>query len=136
ARFAGWTCGTIVYGLFWLGVAVHVNARGHSAMTNALALAGVWLLFVIVVPSLLNLVTRVAHPVPSRVQLATAMREAAREAVAEGSRTLGRYLEDHPSTGTGVEGMRQFYMLQDVRDAEVARQLQPVLSVFEERVAR
>jgi ABC-2 type transport system permease protein len=135
-RFLLWMAGAILYGLFWLGVAVHVNARGRSGMANALLLSAAWLLFVIVVPSLLNLVTRVVYPVPSRVQLATAMREASRQAVAEGSQTLGRYLEDHPSAGTGVEGMRQFYMLQDLRDAAVARQLQPVLSAFQDQLAR
>lgn len=135
-RFAAWTAAAIIYGAFWLGVALQVNARGRAAASNALALASAWLLFVILLPGALNLATRVVYPVPSRVQLAVAMREAAREAVAKGSRMLGRFLEDHPSTGTGVEGLPQFYMLQDLRDAEVARRLQPVLSAYQDQLTQ
>lgn len=135
-RFLAWTVAAILYGLFWLAVSVHVNARGGSAAANAMALTAAWLLVVVLLPAILNLAARVVYPVPSRVQLAVAMREAAREAVAEGSRALGRYLEDHPSTGTGVEGLRQFYMLQDVRDARIAHQLQPMLSAYEDQLTR
>jgi hypothetical protein len=40
------------------------------------------------------------------------------------SRLLGRFLEDHPSTGTGREGMQQYAALQEAREAETARLMQ------------
>lgn len=135
-RMVLWTFVAIAYGLFWLGLAVHVNARGRSAAGNALTLAGAWLTLVVLVPSFVNLATRVLYPVPSRVELATTLREATRQAIAEGSRTLGRYLEDHPSTGTGMEGMRQYYALQYVRDARVAQRARPLLDAFQRQLAR
>jgi ABC-2 type transport system permease protein len=133
ARLLPWMVGAAAYGAFWLGAAVHVNAGGRSAAANALALTGLWLTLAIVLPSIVNLATRMLFPVPSRVQLDIAMREASRDAVTEGSRLLGRFLEDHPATGTGEEGMKQYYALQEARDRRVAATIQPLLAQFDEQ---
>jgi ABC-2 type transport system permease protein len=135
-RFVWWTVTIAAYMVFWLGLAVHVNAGRRSAAANATRLAVAWLAFAVLVPSAVNTGVRLIHPVPSRVALATALRDATRGAIAQGSRTLGRFLEDHPSTGTGEEGMRQYYALQDARDSEMARLVQPLLSAFDEQVER
>ena len=129
-RLLLWMIICVSYGLFWLGLASHVNARGRSAATNALALAGLWLALVVVAPSIVNLAARVWFPVPSGVQLDIAMREATRAAVAEGSRMLGRFLEDHPASGTGEEGMQQYFALQEARDRQVAAAMRPLLDTF------
>ncbi len=42
-RFALWAAALIIYGLFWFGLAVAVNAFGKSSATNATALAALWL---------------------------------------------------------------------------------------------
>ena len=135
-RLMMWTATVLAYGLFWLALAVLVNARGNAASANALTLAGAWLTLVVLVPSIVNVATRMVHPPPSRVELAITSRLAARAAVVEGSRLLGRFLEDHPSTGTGEEGMRQYYLLQDAREAAVAKRLQPILTVYDEQLTR
>jgi ABC-2 type transport system permease protein len=138
-RLTWWMGAAIAYGIFWLGISVYVNARGGTAVANALTLVGVWLMLVIISPSLVNLAVRVLFPVPSRVQLDVAMRAASRAAVAQGSRTLGRFLEDHPSAGTGEEGMTLFYTLQDTRDRQIAASIRPLVLMFEsqrERQAR
>ena len=135
-RLTMWTATALAYGLFWLALAVLVNARGKVASANALTLAGAWLTLVVLVPSIVNVVTPVIHPPPSRVELAITSRLAARAAVVEGSRLLGRFLEDHPSTGVGEEGMRQYYLLQDAREAEVAKHLQPLLATYDEQLTR
>jgi ABC-2 type transport system permease protein len=129
-RLVLWMIICVSYGLFWLGLSAHVNARGRPAATNALTLAGLWLTLVVVAPAVGNLATRTVFPVPSGVQLDIAMREATRAAVAEGSRMLGRFLEDHPATGIGEEGMQQYYALQEARDRQVAASLRPLLDTF------
>jgi ABC-2 type transport system permease protein len=135
-RLVLWTAACVSYGAFWLGLALLVNALVRTSAGIALTLAGIWLGLVVLVPSIGNLTVRLAYPVPSRVEFATAMRAATRDAMVEGSQLLGRFLEDHPAGGTGVEGMRQYAMLQAVRDREIARRAAPLQAVYDRQLAR
>lgn len=132
-----WTIAVMSYGAFWHGVALVVNARGRQAAANALALAGLWLLFTIVGPSTINLLVEVRYPMPSRVEAAVQARAATQEATVQGSRELGQFLQDHPtSANVGREGMRQFARLQAARDAQVAEKLQQVDAAFDAQLRR
>jgi ABC-2 type transport system permease protein len=135
ARTILWSVAVVTYGAFWLGLAVLVNAQGLRASTNAVVLAGLWLVIVVLAPSVINLASRVAHPVPSRVQFATAIRAATRDAMVEGSRQLGRFLEDHPAAGTGREGMQQYALLQATRDRAIAARAEPLRTVYDRQLA-
>ncbi len=137
ARFVLWTAAVLAYGLVWHGIALIVNARGRSAPANALALAGIWLVFSVVGPSCVNLLIAVAYPMPSRVESAVQARRATQQAAVQGSRQLGQFLEDHPTTANvGREGMKQFALLQAARDREVASRLQAVNDTFEQQLNR
>lgn len=132
-----WTMAVAAYGAFWHGVALLINARGRPAAANALALAGLWLLFTIVGPSTINLLVAVRHPMPSRVEAAVQARAATQQATVQGSRELGQFLQDHPtSANVGRDGMRQFARLQAARDAQVAEKLQRVDAAFDAQLAR
>jgi ABC-2 type transport system permease protein len=130
-RAALWSIAIAVYGAIWHGIALVVNARGLSAPANALMLAGIWLLFAVVGPSSVNLLIAVRYPMPSRVEAAVQARAATQDATVEGSRQLGQFLQDHPTSGSvGREGMRQFAVLQAERDRRVADRLHAVESTF------
>ena len=130
-RAALWSIATIVYGAVWHGIALVVNARGLGAPANALTLAGTWLLFAVVGPSCVNLLIAVKYPMPSRVEAAVQARAATEEATVQGSRQLGQFLQDHPTSGNvGREGMRQFALLQSQRDRQVAARLEAVEGTF------
>ena len=130
-RAALWSIAIAVYGAIWHGIALLVNARGLSAPANALILAGIWLLFAVVGPSCVNLLIAVRYPMPSRVEAAVQARAATQEATVQGSRQLGQFLQDHPTSGNvGREGMRQFAQLQAERDRRVAERLQAVEASF------
>ena len=132
-----WTVAVIAYGLIWHGIALIVNARGWTAPANALALAGIWLLFAIVGPATINLLIAVRYPMPSRVEAAVQARAATQEATVQGSRQLGQFLQDHPtSANVGQEGMRQFAALQAARDKQVADRLQIVEAAFDAQLQR
>src|SRR6185436_5114429 len=98
-RAALWTIAVLIYGAVWHGIALVVNARGLSAPANALALAAIWLLFAVVGPSCVNLLVAVRYPMPSRVEAAVQARAATQEATVQGSRQLGQFLQDHPTSG-------------------------------------
>ena len=130
-RAALWSIAIAVYGAIWHGIALLVNARGLSAPANALILAGIWLLFAVVGPSCVNLLIAIRYPMPSRVEAAVQARAATQEATVQGSRQLGQFLQDHPTSGNvGRDGMRQFAQLQAQRDRQVAARLQAVESTF------
>jgi ABC-2 type transport system permease protein len=131
ARCAAWALAILAYGGVWHGLALLVNARGLAAPANALILAGIWLLFAVVGPSAVNLLIAVRYPMPSRVEAAVQARAATQDATVAGSRQLGQFLQDHPTSGTvGREGMRQYAMLQAERDRQVAARLDAVDSTF------
>lgn len=130
-RAALWTLAVSVYGAVWHGLVLVVNARGFSAPANALVLAGLWLLLAVVGPSCVNLLIAVRYPMPSRVEAAVQARAATQDATVQGSRQLGQFLQDHPTSGTvGRDGMRQFALLQAERDRKVAERLQSVEDAF------
>ena len=132
-----WTVAVLAYGSIWHGIAVIVNARGWSAAANALVLAGIWLMFAVVGPATINLLIAIVYPMPSRVEAAVQARAAAQEATVQGSRQLGQFLQDHPtSANVGRDGMRQFALLQAARDRQIADRLHAVESAFEAQLQR
>ncbi len=95
-RLGLWCAVVLFYGAFWFALAAAVNALGKSSATNAVGLVGLWLVFVVVIPAALNVTVTSLSPVPSRVELIQAIREASSAATAQGNQLLARYYEDHP----------------------------------------
>ena len=96
-------CATIVaYSLFWFVLAAWVNTLRRSSAWNATVLVGAWLVLVVVAPAAINIAAGLLHPLPSRVEMITAQREASNDAVNQRSELLARYLEDHPEMAEGV----------------------------------
>lgn len=132
-----WTITVLAYGSIWHGIALLVNSRGWNAAANALVLAGIWLIFAIVGPASINLLIAIRYPMPSRVEAAVQARAATQEATVQGSRQLGQFLQDHPtSANVGRDGMRQFALLQAARDQQIADRLQAVAATFDAQLQR
>lgn len=123
------------YGAFWFALAVAVNAFGKSSATNAMALAGLWLVFVLLIPSLLNVAVTTIYPVPSRVEMVQATRRASAEATAKGSQLLSKYLEDHPELTAGKQADPNDFVMRSLAiQSETERLIQPVLDHFDRQV--
>jgi len=132
-----WILAVLAYGSIWHGIALLVNSRGWNAAANALVLAGLWLIFAIVGPASTNLLIAIWYPMPSRVEAAVQARAATQDATVQGSRQLGQFLQDHPtSANVGQDGMRQFAMLQAARDKQIADRLQAVEATFDAQLQR
>jgi ABC-2 type transport system permease protein len=95
-RLLLWLGLIVAYGLFWFALAAAVNAFGYSSAANATVLAAVWLGFAVVIPGLIDVAASVLHPLPSRMRLVTATREATAEAEARGRELLAEFYGDHP----------------------------------------
>lgn len=134
-RLLLWLGVIAAYGAFWFALAVAVMAWGRSSATNAMALAGLWLVLVVVLPSVLNLLATTVYRVPSRVAMIQAMRVASDEAAAEGSALLAKYYEDHPElTGGGAQAASEANMLRVATTARIEQQVSPVLQAFERQL--
>jgi ABC-2 type transport system permease protein len=94
------------YGAFWFGLAVLVNVFGKSSSMNAMSLAGLWLLFVLLIPTILSITTTSLYPVPSRIELIEATRAATKDVSQRGSMALAHLLEDHRDLASPTQGGR------------------------------
>lgn len=136
-RLSLWLAAVAAYGLVWFAVAVLVASYGRPSSTNAMVLAALWLGFVILVPSLLNMAATTLYPVPSRVEMVQAVREASDEANRQGAALLSRYYEDHPELATGgaEQAMNDFNVIRVAVNADVEARVRPVLDRYEQQLA-
>ncbi len=133
-----WIAIVLAYSAFWFSLAVAVNALGKNSATNAIILAGMWLLFVVVVPSAVSLVVKNLYPVPTRVEFIVASREASMDARATEARLLSVFYEDHPELlPEGEEAdMEEFDTLQWAAEMKVEESLKPVLARYDEQLLK
>jgi ABC-2 type transport system permease protein len=95
-RLAAWSGVVLLYAAFWFAVALAINARRLSAAASAVALLGVWLVVVVVLPALASAAISVTHPAPSRIVLTTQLRTATDDAAARRQDAVATFLLDHP----------------------------------------
>jgi ABC-2 type transport system permease protein len=95
-RLAAWSGVVLLYAAFWFAVALAINARRLSASASAVALLGVWLVVVVVLPALASAAISVTHPAPSRIVLTTQLRTATDDAAARRQDAVATFLLDHP----------------------------------------
>jgi ABC-2 type transport system permease protein len=136
-RLALWLAIVGAYGAFWFALSIAIAALGRNSTTNATILASVWLVLVVMTPSLFNLAAATLYPVPSRVEMVQAMRAAQDEANKNGSKVLARFYEDHPelATGDATQAMNDFNVVRVAVNDDVERRVRPVISRYEEQVA-
>ncbi len=133
-RFVLWLAVALLYAAFWLALAVVVNALGRSAATNAVVLATGWLVFVVLVPTLVNLAASSLFPVPSRSTFVAASRveyEAAQKLDEdELADAVADFVADHPQLADSVEGGSDMERARVVRDERLSEQLAPVVERY------
>ncbi len=137
-RLGLWVAIVVAYGAFWFALALAVNSLGRGSATNAVALVACWMVLVIVAPALLNVAVTSLQPVPSRVELIQAIREASADASARGSTLLARYYEDHPELApaeTAAVPVDFLVKLQAVQTS-VDRTIEPVMARYDEQLDR
>lgn len=134
-RFSLWVLIAGAYAMFWFVLAAAVNALGRSSETNAATLTCLWLVFVLILPALLNLAVSAASPVPSRMQYVSALRAAENAASQIAHKLLASYYNDHPdlsANGAAVvpEWARKYYLVQ----REIEDRTTTILTDYEARL--
>ena len=126
-----WIALAVVYGLFWFSIAVLVNALGLASATNGVVLANLWLIFLVVLPAVVNLAATSLYPAPSRVSLTTELREAASEAEERAAAAREQYFFDHPDMAGGDVDQEVFFREVAASEADIARSIEPQLAEFQ-----
>jgi ABC-2 type transport system permease protein len=75
ARLGQWIGASMLYWLFWFGMTYLITLWQQSSAVNALSLLGTWLLFVVIIPTFLNLYLETTHSIPPRFELTNAIRD-------------------------------------------------------------
>jgi ABC-2 type transport system permease protein len=86
----------LLYIGFWYALCIGVNFFSHRSSLNALSLAGVWVLFVLVIPAVITLLASYMHPVPSRTLWTTELRAIEQSVNADRDYYFESWKADHP----------------------------------------
>ncbi|MCB2108351.1 MAG: DUF3526 domain-containing protein [Rhodobacteraceae bacterium] len=118
------------YAFFWFALGLLINAFNWPSVTNGVVLANIWLIFVVVLPSFVNVAATMLYPAPSRVALTTEMREATEEADKEAASARDAYLFDHPELAGAGANPDDFYLQVLATNAAVEKAIEPILDQF------
>lgn len=136
ALLAAWGIASTLYALFWFALSLWLNAGSGSSERNAMALAGTWLVFVILAPAMTNLAATTVFAAPSRVNLTTELREATEAADREAAAARDQYFFDHPEMRGGEMDTRAYFASVARSEARIARDMRPLLQAFEDQALR
>lgn len=134
ARFGLFALAAVLYGAFWIVLAVLVNTRAWSSATNAVALAGAWLALVVVAPALVHTIAGALYPPPARAAYVAAQRTANAEGLRESRQVMARFLDHHPDLAAAPSIDEPSYpMAAAARDRAVADALAPIEAADRQR---
>ena len=134
-RFAAWALLTALYCLFWFALALLVNARGRSSAANGISLAGIWLILVVIVPTMVSLLASASYPPPSRMEMIAAGRTATLEAEADSAKALDEFYFDHLEfVPDAEEKIQDFFAHFLAREQAVSDAVAPIQERFREQL--
>ena len=127
----------IVYALFWFVLAFATNIWIKSSSKNAITLIGFWILFVLLAPSIINQVSNLLYPIPSRTLMLNQMRSIKAETAKKQDEILDNYLRDHPEyvTNDSTKGVG-FYPKFMASQQLIEDELKPLVSKFESQLSK
>ncbi|MFS4446855.1 DUF3526 domain-containing protein [Maribacter sp. 2307UL18-2] len=122
----------LVYMLFWFALSFLVNIWVGSSAKNAVALLGLWVLFVLLVPSILNQLGNSLYPMPSRNLMINEMRTMKAEVTEKQNEILDNFLRDHPEYALNdTTQSRGFYHRYMASQNLVKEKMAPILDSYE-----
>jgi len=127
----------LVYMLFWFSLTFLVNLWVGSSAKNAVSLLGLWVVFVLLMPSVLNQLGNTLYPIPSRTLLINDMRELKADATKKADEILDSYLRDHPEYAINdTTQFRGFYHRYMASQKLIKEELAPAVNAYEEQLQK
>lgn len=134
-RFAAWALLVIAYGGFWFAVAAAINVLGKDSAQNALMLAGLWVVFLLVLPTFGSIAVNLAYPLPSRAEMVNTLRAVQTDASKEADASVARYQQEHPGEAGGQTDAEQSQRRAAILQTAAAKTAQ-VMAQHDEQQAR
>ncbi len=127
----------ITYSLFWFALSFAINLWIGSSSKNAISLIGLWLLFVLLIPSVLNQMGSTIYPMPSRTLMINDLRSIKEETTKKQDQILDNFLRDHPEYAINNPNQnRSFYHSYMASQELVREELKPVVTRFEDQLQK
>lgn len=128
---------TLCYILFWFSLAFLVNLYVGSSAKNAVSLLGLWVIFVLLVPSVLNQLGNTLYPMPSRTLMINQLRIKKVEATKRQDEILDNFLRDHPEYALNDSTQsRTFWHSYIASQKLVKEELEPIVSSYEKQLLK
>ena len=128
---------TLAYMLFWFALAFIVNLWVGSSAKNAVSMLGLWVIVVLLVPSVLNQMGNTLYPMPSRTLMINEMRTKKTEVSKRQDEILDNFLRDHPEYAINdTTQARGFYHRYMASQKLVKEELEPILNTYESQLQK
>ena len=126
-----------VYMFFWFVLAFLVNLWGGSSSKNAVSMLGLWVIFVLLIPSVLNQLGNSLYPIPSRTLMINEMRVKKTQVAKKQDEILDNFLRDHPEYAiNNASQKRNFWHSYMASQNLVKKELGPVVNAYEEQLQK
>ena len=128
-----------IYVLFWFAVSFLVSLLGWSSGQNAIVLVSVWVVLVLLVPSIVSQLANAVYPVPSRINMIHNYRVAEADAEKRASEILTSYYRDHPELvqqDSNQANQYQFWLKYFASVDVLKKAVQPVLDEYDGALAQ
>ncbi|TAI49255.1 DUF3526 domain-containing protein [Flagellimonas allohymeniacidonis] len=127
----------IAYMLFWFALAFLINLWIGRSAKNAVALLGLWIAFVLLIPSVLNQLGNTLYPIPSRTLMINEMRSLKAEVTKKQDEILDNFLRDHPEYAINdTTQFRGFYHRYMASQRLIKEELAPMINAYEDQLRK
>lgn len=125
----------MVYMFFWFVLAFIINIWVGNSANNAVALIGLWIIFVLLVPSVLNQLGSTIYPMPSRTLMINDMRVKKLEVTEKQDEILDNFLRDHPEYAVNDPSQtNNFYHKYIASQKLIKEEMKPIVNTFENQL--
>lgn len=124
------------YLALWCGISYWVGSFRRSSSFNVSLLAAVWLLLVILLPSVVKEISVKLHPMPSKIDLIAKERAVADSIRQKSDKILSKYMDDHPElvVGASQEEKNRATYARFSTAAEVEKVMKPLRDFHDSKI--
>jgi ABC-2 type transport system permease protein len=136
AAWALWALLLAVNAMFWAGVAAIVSVPRWRSTLTALVFIACWLGLAVLVPLGVAEIASAAHPVPSRVDLINAVRNAGNLGPNELASLMEQYYDAHADATRSADAADLTALRGLAQQDDVDRRIDPILDAYQDAVRR
>jgi ABC-2 type transport system permease protein len=128
---------TCLYILFWFGASFWIISLQKSSAFSALGLLGCWLLFVLIIPTMLNLYLESIYPVPNGANLQNQLRDISTKGWnAPHKETIGKYFAELPQNKVDTNKVNANMVFEIAAIHLMDKTSQPVFNEYKNELAK